>query len=146
MLRLSNNKKKKKMNQPLRLVETDAVIHEEPPFEKPSAKPLRDLETVRHVAVYSQLDFHRAASVTESESGYDNQPIMPFFINREPIDLGGPHQAKDVSAAISSRFDETQTPHLIGLRQRIFAEAQAAGLYECEMEDLGVYGYSDLTA
>lgn len=132
------------MNQPLRLVETDTVIHEHPPVEKPQAKPLRALETVRRIGVYSQLDFHRAASVTESESSYDNAPMTPTFINRMPIDLGQPYNASDVSAAISPRFDEAQTPHLIGLRQRIFAEAQRAGLYECEMEDLGVYGYSEL--
>ena len=132
------------MNQPLRLVETDHTIHEDVSAAlKPQAKPLRDLKTVSKISVYSQLDFHRSASVAESESGYDNQPLIPFFIHADPIELGGRHDASDVSAAISSRFDEAQTPHLVGLRERIFAEAQRAGLYECEMEYLGVYGYGE---
>lgn len=135
------------MNQPLRLVDTDSVIHQESPLAPfAKAKPLRDLETVSRISVYSQLDFHRAASAVESESSYDNQPITPFFINPEPIDLGEQHSAADVSTAVSSHFDATQTPHLLGLRQQILAEAKRAGLYECEMEYLGVYGYDDLTA
>lgn len=66
-----------------------------------SPQPLSDIKgSVRFVCLYSQLDFHRGASVEQQGRRYDGKVLTPVFEATQPFDLGQVYPVSDVREAL----------------------------------------------
>ena len=125
---------------PLELI-TSANVDRFARAVEPKPMPIKALEgkALRKVFVYSQMDFHRGASVEQQGRKYDGRELIPTFTTREPIDLGDTYEVSDIVAVIShlNRGTPSDKIELIEKLDAIMKEEQIDPVYDA----IGVYAY-----